>query len=191
MHKRGLFLVQAAGLAALFLIVTAPAHAADIDFTAFGGVQHQGHLTVESAGTAIRTINATNFGVFGGRIGHGGVFGGEHTIAYAPNFIDTQNQAFIYNSNILVQAPFPVVKPYGTAGLGLVHTWGDALTVFGTKFAINYGGGVKFLPAGPVGIRLDVRGYTIPSTEFKVFAPESQNLNVLEASVGVIFRFSR
>jgi hypothetical protein len=138
----------------------------------------------------LRTINATNFGVFGVRFGHGEVFGGEHTIAYSPNFIDAETKAFIYNSNVMLQAPLPVVKPYGTVGLGLIGTSGESLG-FGTKFAINYGGGFKFMPAGPVGMRLDVRGYTVPSAEFKVFSTESQQVNFLEVSVGVVFVLSR
>ena len=172
------------------LSVSVPARA-DIDITAFAGAQRQGKLTLQSApGTAsnlIRIINATTFGVFGARIAHGKVFGGEHTLAFSSNFIDSETKAFIYNSNLLVQAPLPVVKPYGTAGLGLIHTSGDGVGVFGTGFAINYGGGVKFLPAGPVGVRIDVRGYTVPSAEFRVFEMENKNINFVEASFGIVF----
>ena len=193
MHKIGSIVFRCALLALLISISHMLAAATDIDITAFGGIQRQGTLTLRSApGTTvnlIQTINGTNFGVFGGRIGHGHVFGGEHTLAYSPNFIVAGTKAFIYNSNILLQAPLPVVRPYGTAGIGLIHTSGDnnSLGVFGTKFALNYGGGVKFLPSGPVGMRVDLRGYSIPSTEFKVFQTESQRIDFLEVSVGVIF----
>jgi hypothetical protein len=139
----------------------------------------------------LREINSTTFGVFGLRIGHGRVFGGEHTLAFTPNFIDADTKAFIYNSNILLQAPTPVLKPYGTVGLGLINTSGSGLGVFGTRFALNYGGGVKFMPAGPVGIRVDVRGYAVPSVEFKVFSAQSQRLDFLETTVGVVFNLSR
>jgi Outer membrane protein beta-barrel domain len=176
-------------------VLNLPARAADIDITAFGGVQRQGKLTLQSVpGTTvnlIRTINSTTFGVFGGRIAHGHVFGGEHTLAFSPNFIDSDTKAFIYNSNVFVQAPLPVVRPYGTAGLGLIHTWGDGLGVFGTRLAINYGGGIKFLPAGPVGLRVDVRGHSIPSAEFRVFSTVSQRVDFLEASVGVVFSLGK
>jgi hypothetical protein len=179
----------------LVFVVNLPARAADIDITAFGGVQRQGKLTLQSVpGTTvnlIRTINSTTFGVFGGRIAHGHVFGGEHTLAFSPNFIDSDTKAFIYNSNVFVQAPLPVVRPYATAGLGLIHTWGDGLGVFGTRLAINYGGGFKFLPAGPVGLRVDVRGYSIPSAEFRVFSTVSQRIDFLEASVGVVFSLGK
>ena len=175
----------------LVLTTSVMVHAADVDITAFGGIQRQGKLTLSSAPSTavnlIRTLNATTFGVFGARIGHGRIFGGEHTLAFSPNFIDAGTKAFIYNSNVRIQAPFPVVKPYGTVGLGLIHTSGDGLGVFGTKFAINYGGGFNFMPAGPVGARVDVRGYAIPSTEFRVFSPVSQRVDFLEVSVGLVF----
>ena len=184
-------------ISAALMVVAAglPLHAADFDLSVFGGVQRQGKLTLQSAPNTtvnlIRTINATNFGVFGVRFSHGRVFGGEHTLAYAPNFIDAETKAFFYNSNILIQAPLPVLRPYGTIGLGLIGTSSDGEGDIGTKFAINYGGGIKFMPAGPVGMRVDVRGYTVPSTEFRVFTSQSQRLDFLEVSVGVVFAFSR
>jgi Outer membrane protein beta-barrel domain len=193
MHKIQLFICKSALLALLISIFSVPARATDIDLTGFAGIQRQGTLTLRSAPSTtvnlIRTINGTNFGVFGARIGHGHIFGGEHTLAFSPNFITADTKAFIYNSNILLQAPLPVVRPYGTAGIGLIHTSGNSnsLGVFGTKFALNYGGGVKFLPSGPVGMRVDVRGYSIPSTEFRLFQTESQRIDMLEVSVGIIF----
>jgi hypothetical protein len=70
----------------------------------------------------------------------------------------------------------------------------------GAKFALNYGGGVKVFPAGPVGIRFDIRGYMIPSAKFNVaginpsdplgtIKSQSQTLNILEAGFGVVFAF--
>ena len=191
MSKVELLVLRCAFVLLPVLVTNMTAHAADIDITAFGGVQRQGKLTLQSvpstSASLIRTINSTSFGVFGARIGHGHIFGGEHTVAYTPNFIDANTKAFIYNSNVLLQAPLPVVRPYGTVGLGLIHTSGDGLGVFGTKLAINYGGGFKFLPAGPVGLRVDVRGYSIPTAEFRVFSTVSQRVDFLEASIGVVF----
>jgi len=193
MYKVQSFVVRSTFLGLLIFIINSPARASDI--TVFGGVQRQGKLTLRSApGTTVnllRTINSTNFGVFGVRFAQGHIFGSEHTLAFAPNFIDADTKAIIYNSNFMVQAPLPVVRPYGTVGLGLIGTSGDGLGVFGTKFAINYGGGVKFVPAGPVGMQVDVRGYAVPSTEFKVFSAESQTVNFLEVSVGVVFVLSK
>jgi len=183
-------------VAALIVVATGvPLQAADLDLSIFGGVQRQGKLTLQSAPSTtvnlIRTINSTNFGVFGARFSHGKVFGGEHTLAFAPNFIASDTKAFFYNSNILIQAPLPVVRPYGTIGLGLIGTSSDGVGDIGTKFAINYGGGFKFMPAGPVGMRVDVRGYAVPSTEFRVFTSQSQRLDFVEVSVGVVFAFKK
>jgi hypothetical protein len=74
------------------------------------------------------------------------------------------------------------VKPYATAGLGTIISWGSGVSDIGSKFAINYGGGIKVMPAGPVGINIGVRGYTVPRVQ-------SQTLNIIEASVGVVFGF--
>ena len=193
MYKVQSFVVRSTFVFMLMFIFNSPAHASDI--TVFGGVQRQGKLTLQSAPSTtvnlLRTINSTNFGVFGVRFAQGHIFGSEHTLAYAPNFIDADTKAIIYNSNFLVQAPLPVVRPYGTVGLGLIGTSGNGLGVFGTKFAINYGGGVKFVPAGPVGMQIDVRGYSLPSTEFRVFSTQSQTVNFLEVSVGVVFVLSK
>jgi opacity protein-like surface antigen len=195
MSRLDLLIYRCTFVVLVMLCASMSARAVDVDITAFGGIQRQGKLTLQSALSttvnSIRTINGTNFGVFGVRVGHGRIFGGEHTVAFSPNFIDADTKAFIYNSNVLLQAPLPVVRPYGTVGIGLIHTSGDGLGVFGTKFALNYGGGLKFLPAGPVGMRVDVRGYSIPSTEFRVFSTVSQRIDFLEVSVGVIFSFGK
>lgn len=157
-------------------------HAAD--FTIFGGVQHPGKLTLRSAvdGTTIPP-DPRDFGTFGIRVSQGRVIGSEHTLAYSPNFVSSENSAFIYNSNFIVHIPLGVARPYATAGLGTMYIRGDALEVItGGKFAVNNGGGVKFTLAGPVGAQIDARGYSLPSVQ-------NQTLNVLEVSVGVVFSF--
>src|ERR1041385_3320214 len=139
-----------------FILAAVPAFAAS-EFTIFGAAQHQGKLTLQSAtqtATTTSNLNPRTFGVFGLRYSHGSVIGGEHTLAYAPNFLVSGGHALIYNSDLLIQAPLPKVTPYGTAGLGAIFTWADSgntLGDIGTKFAVNYGGGVKIYPAGPVG----------------------------------------
>jgi hypothetical protein len=52
------------------------------------------------------------------------------------------------------------------------------------------------LPAGPVGIRFDIRGYLVPSVRFNMptsptdtIKTESQNLNILEVGAGIVFSF--
>src|SRR4051812_20195295 len=116
------------------ILTAVPAYANDV--TLFGGVQHQGKLTLQSAipsATGV-TFNPNNFGVFGFRFSHGKVIGGEHTLAYAPNFISSQSKAVIYNSDLLIQAPVSGVIPYATAGIGAVFTSGGGISDIGSKF---------------------------------------------------------
>ena len=197
------------------ILAAAPVYAAS-DFTIFGAAQHQGKLTLQTAtstATTISPLDPRTFGVFGIRYGHGSVIGGEHTLAYAPNFLISGGRALIYNSDLRVQAPLPKVTPYVTAGLGAIFTWSSnsgacssltqpcplaqAIGDIGTKFAINYGGGVKIFPAGAVGVRFDIRGYTLPSVSFNLPATianqtvktTNQNLNFFEYGFGVVFKF--
>jgi hypothetical protein len=170
------------------VLFSVPAFSQDRDVTIFAGVQSPGKLTLSNA-PSTGTTGATqilsdpiNAGTFGLRIGHGNVWGGEHTFAYNPNFLDSNSKAIVLSSNFRIQAPLPVVKPYATAGLGTIISWGSGVSDIGSKFAINYGGGIKVMPAGPVGINIGVRGYTVPRVQ-------SQTLNIVEASVGVVFGF--
>lgn len=173
-------------------LTAVPARASDI--TLFGGIQREGKLTLQSAVPTARsvTFDPKTFGTFGLRYSHGKVIGSEHTIAYSPNFLSSDYKAVIYNSDLLIQTPTPLVKGYVTAGLGSIFTFKETnnLASLGTKFAINYGGGVKVMKKGvPVGGRFDVRGYAIPSVKPKGLSVESKTLNVLEVSIGVVFVF--
>jgi hypothetical protein len=167
-------------LAFILCAVAIPAHANDL--TLFGGFQKPGDITLD---TAVQegidfALKPRDFGVFGIRSSRGDVVGSEHTFAYAPNFLESRAKALVINTNILIQAPLYVIRPYATAGLGAIHTFGDGPGDVGTKFAVNYGGGIKL--AGRAGVRLDVRGYTVPGVH-------SQTLNVLEVSLGVVFTY--
>ena len=204
MKKIGCFIVF------VFVAAAVPL-SADNDLTLFGAAQHQGKLNVKTgttAATSLTTFDPGTFGIFGIRLGHGNVMGGEHSFAYAPNFVTGDAKAIIHTSNFLVQAPLPKVKPYATAGLGTIYSWGSddagrpAFGKIGMRFALNYGGGVKVLPAGPVGLRFDIRGYLIPNAKFNVPTPTAtdpiatikslgQTLNVFEAGFGILFNFPR
>jgi len=172
----------------LFLLVLATAPLRAADFTLFGGVQNLGKLTLQSAVDTTRTIplDPRTFGTFGIRFSTGGVLGNETTFAYSPNFISSDQNAVILNTNLIVQAPLEDFRPYATAGLGTVYIRGDTISaleaVTGGKFAINYGGGVKIKLSGPVGGQFDVRGYTLTGVQ-------SEKLNVIEATVGIVFSF--
>lgn len=195
----------------LCIFAAIPAYA-DGDITIFGAAQHPGKLTLQSAQSTVAVtsnFDPGNFGTFGLRFSHGKIIGGEHTLAYTPNFVGGHAHGFIYNSDFMVQAPLPKVEPYAVAGLGFIFTWGTTSTgqpefsKMGDKFALNYGGGLKIFPAGPVGVRFDIRGYAIPSASFNLpsllnagnqsilatVKSQSQTLNLLEVGLGVVFKF--
>ena len=157
------------------------------DFTIFAGLQIPGKITLNNAastgtsGASSIITDPRNAGMFGVRFGHGKLFGGEHTLAYTKDFLDSRSKAVIYNSNIRIQAPLPVVRPYATAGLGSIFTWGSGVSDIGSKFAVNYGGGVKVM-AKSVGLNFGVRGYAIPKIQ-------SQTLYITETTVGINLGF--
>lgn len=159
------------------------------DFTIFGGMQHAGDLTIETAQSGstnlVQNFDPKTFGVFGVRIGHGKVIGGEYTTAYAPNFINSDSHAWIFHTNVRVQIPIPVVKPYATGGVGLLNSSGNSVTSLGTEFLYNYGGGVN-LTIGPLGANFDVRGYTAPNVHVSGFTIQN-NLNFIQVTAGVVF----
>ena len=162
----------------LFLLPVCTQASLAADITLFTGVQNPGELTINNV------VRDTKLGgVFGARFSGGQVIGFEQTLAYSPNFLESSRQAFTAQSNLHVGIPVGHVVPYGTAGVGLIATFGDSVFDLGTKFAFNYGGGIKLRNlAGPLGVRFDVRGYSVPG----VF---SQTLNFVEGSVGLLFSF--
>ena len=168
----------------LFVVLSVPAFAEDNEITLFAGGQFPGGISLTSASSGGSTIinDPSNVGVFGLRYGHVKVFGHEETVAYTPNFLDSNSKSLILNSNFVVQAPFPVVRIYATAGPGTLISWGAGASDIGSKFAVNYGGGIKVRPSGPVGIRFDARGYSI-------FSIQSQTLKMFEVTGGVYFSF--
>ena len=164
----------------LFLAGMCSQETSAADITLFTGVQNPGKLTIDNV------VRDTKLGgVFGARFSGGQVIGFEQTLAYSPKFLESGRRAFNAQSNLHVGIPAGHVVPYATAGIGFITTFGDELNFgdIGTKFTINYGGGVKFRNlAGPVGLRFDVRGYSVPD----VF---SQTLNFVEGSVGLLLSF--
>ena len=72
----------------------------------------------------------------------------------------------------------PTLRPYATAGLGAFRAGGGGAGSFGTKFSLNYGGGLNVMLLETVGIRFDVRLHSIRGVE-------GNPLNVLESSVGI------
>jgi hypothetical protein len=158
------------------------------DLTFFVGGVSPGSVTYGNVKTAL-----DNSPVFGFRLGTYFVpcFGMEHTLAFSSDYLFPKNltdiseaKGFVYHSNLIIDIPAGSVVPYFTAGVGLIHQYGDSNLPVGTKLAFNYGGGIKFPKViGPLGLRFDMRGYSVGTF--------SDNLNMFEASGGILFSFGR
>jgi hypothetical protein len=168
------------------LVVTA--HAGD--FSIHAGYVNPGDLTIENV-----TRSLDGSGIYGVRFGgtFARIFGIEETLAYSPNFLRTGDFAqsedvkgFVTSTNFVLSLPSGHVVPYATVGVGTITRFGSGNELrFGTKFAVNYGGGVKLLGlAGPLGLRFDARGYRAVD----IF---SESLNLFEVSAGLLFTFGR
>ena len=169
----------------LFLLCSTLAVAGDL--TLFVGGAKPGELNSDDLRTALDSSP-----IFGLRLSSDFVphFGMEHTVAISTDYLFprdladiTSAKGFVYSSNLIINIPVKKFVPYLTAGAGIIHQYGSDDLPVGTKFAFNYGGGLK-LPklAGPLGLRFDARGYTAAG----VF---SSRLNILEVSAGLLIGF--
>jgi hypothetical protein len=168
----------------ILLIGVAQLQAADLTFYV-GGVK-PGSISVQNVKTSLDSSP-----IYGVRFSTSFVpfFGMEHTLAFSSDYLFPSSIAavknargFVYNSNLIFNLPVKMAVPYVTAGAGLVHQYGDPNLPVGTKFAFNYGGGVKFPRlVGPLGVRFDVRGYRAGVI--------SDSLNLFEASGGILLSF--
>jgi hypothetical protein len=174
-------------LIALTLGAIFASQAGAADFTFFIGGAKPGKLNSSELKTAL-----DGSPVYGFRLSTNFVplFGMEHTLAFSSDYLFPRNlpnvteaKGVVFNSNLIVNLPVRKVVPYVTAGVGLIHQYGSGNLPVGTKFAFNYGGGLKFPRlAGPLGFRFDARGYTAVG----IF---STRLNILEVSGGVLLSF--
>lgn len=175
-------------LMALTLLGSSQAFGADI--TGFVGGIKPGKVNL---GGVVSAFDSSP--VYGFRIGLDFLpfLGHEHTLGFSSGYLVptsvsafTDAKGFVYNSNLILQARIGRVVPFATAGVGLIHQYGAPGLDVGTKFAVNYGGGLKFPRLlGPIGLRFDVRGYT--ATSFL----GSENLNMLEVTGGVLISFGK
>ena len=154
--------------------------AADLTFY-IGGVK-PGSISYHNVQTSLDSSP-----IFGFRLGTSFVpfFGTEHTLAFSSDYLFPRStsikeaKGFVYNSNLIFNIPAKIAVPYITAGAGLIHQYGHLDMPVGTRFAFNYGGGLKFpRVAGPLGLRFDVRGYRAGAI--------SNKLNLFEMSGGVM-----
>ncbi len=179
----------------VLLALSGQTFAQNLHLSVFGGWNKPGEVTLENARSGLNGNSevGVRFETDFARI-----IGIEHTFAYSPDFgspetfaTTANSRGIIYHSNFVLNAPLGHLVPFATIGIGLINSNRQLMVTsppftireFGTQFAVNYGGGVKFTRlAGPLGVRVDVRGYTLPN----VF---SERLNIFEISGGVMISF--
>lgn len=176
------------GLPVLLTLFCAP-HAMGADITGFVGGIKPGKLTLGEVRTALDSSP-----VYGFRLGLDFLpfLGHEHTLGFSSGYLVptslsafTHSNGFVYNSNLVLHVKAGGIVPYATAGIGLIHQYGSPSLEVGTKFAVNYGGGLKFPRLfGPFGLRFDVRGYTATGLA-------SGKLNMLEVTGGVLLSLGK
>ncbi len=181
---------------AVWVWIGAAASAFAGDLTFFVGGDFPGKLSSSVVLGSLRSYDTVDKSpVYGFRLSTNFVpmVGLEHTLAFSNDYLFpkanfftgvTNARGFIYNSNLIINFPSKSIVPYATAGIGLLHQYGSENLPVGTKLAFNYGGGLKFLHVlGPLGVRLDARGYTSTGLTF------GGHLNIFELSGGVLLSF--
>lgn len=157
------------------------------DFTLYGGIHNPGKLNFRDAQAS--PVSNSSGSVFGARVSGGQLLGLEWSAGISPRFLESSQKAFNTQANLVVSFPVQKTVPYATFGAGLITTRGaeTELRDIGLRFNINYGGGLK-IPnlAGPLGVRVDVRGYTVPRVSVGPLNLQTR-LNFLESTVGLLF----
>ena len=188
-------------LGILLLSITASLSAGEVIL--YGGAQKPGEIGWSDASPVeVGSVLKGDFGgTFGIRYSAGRVIGFEQGIGYSPKFAKTGIKAFQTDTNLIIQAPGNIV-PYGTAGIGFFRLWGRedfpasldpgeiAAFVFstGSNLAVNYGGGLKIRRlAGPIGINIEVRNYTLPGVKATVGDNTTEKgLNFVQTTAGLV-----
>jgi len=172
-----------------FVLLTIPVVSSKLwaaDATFYVGFQHPSKFP-----SILLAGNNQTGTVVGTRLSTSGLVAFEQSFGYSPNFMSFFIDVFNMQSNLVVRFPVGKLTPYGTAGVGLMKTWGNSEREFGTRFTVNYGGGIKFNKVvGLLGVRIDVRGYTAPSVPIRDRFGRvvlEENLNFVEGSVGVVY----
>ena len=166
-----------------------------------GGFQHPGTLTLSSGvggvGGAIGVpstnspddlsgfqIDPKDFGIFGVRLYRSAApLGLEHTVAYSPNFIDSDGNGLSLQYE---SAGWNCPHPYSgltrqPVGVSFVRE-AAGLPASGRSSVLTMGAGLILEVMAPVGLRFDVRMYSIRGVE-------DHTLNVLESSIGIFVGF--
>jgi outer membrane protein with beta-barrel domain len=109
--------------------------------------------------------------------------------------IDLNTDAWSFMGNVVapIHSKGAKWRPYGAAGLGVIHAWvegpGDQYDVGQNNLALNIGGGVTYLMKGRVGLRADARYFRAFVDEDKREGGYFKDYGFLRATFGVTFGF--
>ncbi len=129
-----------------------------------------------------------------------GVVGFEEDLGYARDFFglrpDGGSSVLVLMSNMLIEIPIGMVRPYGLGGVGLLRSHIDAsavsLLVGGSdnSFAYNLGGGLVVRLTPHVAARGDWRYFhTFDDLAIAGFSANGSSLRFWRGTFGVIFSF--
>jgi opacity protein-like surface antigen len=129
----------------------------------------------------------------------GSFFGAELDISYARNFFGTgpdyESSVLTVMGNVLVSPPLGPVRPYGTAGLGLLKshvdmTLGALVDPDNNHFGWNIGGGLMIFAGEHFGVRGDIRHFhAFQDLSLAGLPLGNTKLDFGRASAAVVFRF--
>jgi hypothetical protein len=174
----------------MFAICIAQAQAAEGQVEFYAGYLNPGTLNLDNVKQGLNFRGTSLFGVRG-EFDFLKIFGIEENLGFSPRLFNStlfpsgsasDVRGFLYSTNLVLNVPLGRFVPYATAGVGLLKPWGVDFTTFDATFAGNYGGGVKLNRLiGPMGLRVDVRGWRTAKIADK------GSLNIFEGSGGLTF----
>jgi hypothetical protein len=107
--------------------------------------------------------------------------------------LDTDATGFMGNMVAPIRGQGARWRPYGTAGLGVIHAWveGSGFHTDQTNLAFNVGGGVVYAGKRRLGLRVDLRYFHALVDESKREGGSFEDYGFLRLTVGATFRFPR
>ena len=176
------------------VLVAGQGKAATGQFSLYAGYLNQGgNLSFTTVNNGVtNTLHLRGSALYGARVEFDfhRVIGLEENVGFSPRLFNSgfslpepsaDTRGLLYSSNLVLNIPLGRFVPYATGGVGFLKPWGSGFKPFDARFAGNYGGGLKLdRLIGPMGLRFDVRGWSVAN----VF---SRTLNMLEATGSVTF----
>lgn len=143
------------------------------------------------------TNKQTNLSIALGKFGT--IFGAETEMAYSPKFFGEaaglSSNVFTWMGNVMLGPKAGPVRPYLTAGTGIMKTHfklqtSSLLTTNDTSLGYNVGGGVFFFPSEHFGLRGDLRYFhSFPDVTILGVTLAHDKLNYSRISAGIVVAF--